>query len=95
MILAQLLEILASKNWFSTAQKNTSFLCGSFVGSTNQIVCQRDVGARVRSHLNTAVRRWGGGEDDGEYCNKSEVEISENGKMFMLNSDFFQVLKYR
>lgn len=41
------------------------------------------------------MRKWGDGEADGEYCNKSEIVISENGKMFMLNSDFFQVLKYR
>lgn len=59
------------------------------------------MGARIRNHLNTAgkyfvdirVRKCSGGEDDGEYCNKIEVVISENEKMFVLNSDFFQVLK--
>lgn len=39
--------------------------------------------------IDIKVRKWGGEESDGEYCNKNEVAISENGKMFMLNSDFF------
>lgn len=36
------------------------------------------------------MRKWDGEEADGEYCDKSEIVISENGKMFMLNSDFFK-----
>lgn len=45
--------------------------------------------------IDTKVRKWGGRGDDGEYCNKSDDRISENGKMFILYTVAFSKCSWK